>query len=188
MLSQPLRLFVLVTVLVCAGCVTKPQFRGWSSYVDQLETGSLIEPSRKFFTDSGDVEVVMTKASDPDADEQNPSYPYVGLQLRFPGRQPADLSDAENLVLTYKLSGPMSLLLAQENIAPGNEFRLELPPASEYSEIHLNWSDFSQPDWVSPRSTLDRTRLTAVKFQITTPEDNTAQLGVRRLEFPGHSF
>ena len=189
LLSPGTKLLVLGVALLGVACAAKPQFRSWVSYADQLGTGSMVDPSRGFVTDTGDIEVTMKKAPDPEPDENNPPpYPYVGIQLQFPGRQPADLSDAESIVLTYKLKGPMSMLLSQDNIAPGSEFRVGLPAAADYTAISLDWADFSQPDWVSPRSTLDRKRLTGVKFQITTPESNTAELGVRRLEFLGHEF
>jgi len=165
-------------------------FTFWSTFVDDLNVGSSIKPSWNFFTPAGDIEVNMQKAADQTLDETAKlSYPYVGIGMRFnDSGNPVDLTNAENIVLSYQLSGPVSLLLKQRGIKTGEEYRIELPPAKDYMEIILNWKDFYQPSWVNNQQNIDLSIITGIKFQIASPLQTDAELGIRNIEFTGFEF
>jgi len=164
----------------------------WYTYVDSI--GSLIKPETNILNKNGDIEVTMTKISDPvPAAGEVTSYPYVGIgmafgQIYFRGmvmKLAADLKNVENIVLTYKLSGEVSLLLAQDGISPGEEYQSVLLPADDYTEIVLNWDDFHQHEYVTSKSKLRLDRITGIKFQVTSTESNTAVLGIRNVKLTG---
>jgi len=165
-------------------------FNHWDTFVDNLGSGSSITPTWDFFTDTGDIEVKMHKAADPSPNESTPEpYPYVGIGMEFDHpTKTVDLTDAENIVLTYKLSGPVSLLLVQDGIKEGEDFRVDLPPAEEYTEKTINWDDFYQPAWISKQQTLDFSHITGIKFQLTTPEQSSAVFGIKSIRFTGLKY
>lgn len=162
----------------------------WSTFTDNLDTGSSIMPSQNIFTPAGDIEVNMQKAEDPTHKQTAKiSYPYVGVGMKFNNNgNPVDLANAKNLLLTYRLSGPVSLLLMQKGIKAGEEFRINLVPAKDYRQAKLNWKDFYQPDWVSIQQSFDLSEVTGIQFQIASPKQMNVDLGIRNIKFSGINF
>jgi hypothetical protein len=155
----------------------------WDSFADDLGTGSQVAPSSGLFTLEGDVEVEITKAPEPEWDEDNPpDYPYAGvsMKLRRSGKA-VDLSAVQRLTLEYRLQGTVDLLLVQEGIGPGSEYRLCLPEQAEYGSQSFTWQDFVQPSWVEKPTALDLTRITGFMFSSAAKEMETASLRVRQI-------
>ncbi len=153
----------------------------WSVYADHLGSGSRI---RSFEKSSGDVEVDMQKADNPPADAAGSGYPYAGVQILLTANhRPLDLSGAEAIVLTYRLSGPVSLQVAQKSIADGSEHRFRLPAAAEYKTLRIQWSAFVQPDWVRRKTAFDPRQVTAIKFQIESTKAARVEIRIRTLVF-----
>lgn len=160
-------------------------FNYWHAFTDDLDIGSKIIPVWDFFTPSGNIEVKMTKASDLRASKiYKNSFPYVGIAMDFNyPPYPVDVSENEGILLTYKLTGPISVFLTQEDISPGSEYRIKLPPSEKYTKLFLNWNSFHQPEWVNKPEPLNLTKITGIKFQTTTLEQNSASLGIGNIMF-----
>jgi len=160
-------------------------FNYWHTFMDDLDIGSKIIPVWDFFTLVGNIEVKMTKTSDLLASQiYKNSFPYVGIAMEFNyPPYPVDLSDNEGMLLTYKLTGPISVFLTQEDIPLGSEYRTKLPPSENYTKLYLNWNNFQQPEWVNKPKPLNLAKITGIKFQITTPEQNSASLGIGNIMF-----
>ena len=160
----------------------------WGTFVDQLGTGSEISLQGDLSTASEDITTTLRKAADPEWNSAD-AYPFVGLYANFASdNKPVDISDATQVRLTYKLFGPLSLVLSQTEIAPGEEFRVTLPPTQDFTTIAFDWDKFAQPEWVAKPRTLDLSQLTGVKFQITTPQPAQSSLVIRSVVFPGHTL
>lgn len=89
----------------------------------------------------------------------------------------------ESIRLSYKLDGPVSLVLAQPDIKSGDEFVFDLPQAQEYTELVIRWTDFYQPDWISNKSELDMSSVAGMSFQIRTRHGGVAKLGIHAIKF-----
>ncbi len=178
--------FILIITFSNISVIHTPAFEDWLTFVDDLETGSYIDPSKYFITLEGNIEVTMIKAADPEWIEKDPpsKYPYVGIGTYFESSgNPVDLSEVEHIRLVYKLDGPVSLVLSQYGIKTGNEFIFDLPYAEEYTELTINWSDFYQPFWANRNSGLDIRKITRISFQIRTVHGSTAKLGIHSINF-----
>lgn len=160
-------------------------YKYWDAFVDELNIGSTIYPEQIFFTSNGDIEVNMQKAKESKSSENKELfYPYVGIRMKFnPDEKSIDLNHTKQLFLTYRLSGKLSILLSQEGIEAGEEFRLELPEMQDYQDITLQLESFKQPTWVREKQDLDLSNITGLKFQIISSEQATADLGIRKIKF-----
>jgi len=179
-------LFALSTVYSTGPSITIPDFNNWWTFVDKLGTGSQIKPDKYFVTDEENIEVTITKADQPEWKEQAPQsdYPYVGIGTYFePSKTTVDLSGVESICLIYKLDGPVSLVLSQSGIDPGDEYITDLPPAENYTKFIITWSDFYQPHWVNKNSRLDISKLTGIRFEIRTRYKSSATLGIHSVTF-----
>jgi len=162
-------------------------FDYWDTYVDTLGSGSKIQPASQPFNKAGEIQVAMTKAPDPMLDGNNiPQYPYVGIGMEFEKpAKPLDLTHCEKIILTYKLTGPISMILAQGEITAGSEYRVDLPENENYSEFPLDWKDFNQPEWANVKQPLALDKITGVKFQINSPDYSHAEIVIKNIEFIG---
>jgi len=159
-------------------------FTHWWTFVDKLGTGSHIEPYEYFVTLEGDIEVLMTKSSDPEWTKYilPTDYPYVGIGTFFNlSKDPVDLSSVKNIYLVYKLNGPVNLVLSQLGEENDELFFADLPNTTDYNDLVIKWSDFYQPQWLTDISTLDKTKITGISFQITQKNKGHASLAIRSI-------
>lgn len=165
-------------------------FDYWYTYMDSYGIGSSINPAEHFFIPEGNIEVNLKKAARQLVEnDETYLFPYVGIGMQFNDPPVAtDLTDAGSIILIYKLSGPVSLILIQEGISPGEEYRVNLSPTDKYTKFVLYWSDFSQPDWVNQNHPLDLTKIKGVHFQVNSDNNAEANLGIRSIIFKGHKF
>ena len=163
-------------------------FSFWYPYAD--DSGSRVPDAEQLLTSTGEIELTMVKMPDPEWNADDPpDYPYVGVVMDFhKPKASQDLSAANTLELTYKLTGPMNLILSQPDLAPGTQYRAELPVSESYTTINLQWADFHQPDWVETPSALDKRRLTGIQFEVNSAAGASATLRVRRVRFTGQNF
>ena len=179
-------LVIIITCLVVSSCTSAGKFYRntdfftWDTYVDDLGTGSSATPTASIITTDGTAEVTLIKAADPsDNTASTKGYPFTGIFFYFNTlSKPVDLSNSNKILLTYKLTGQISFLLSQPNIPLGEEYRVELPVAEKYTEIHLNWEDFTQPVWVKTSRPMNLKNITGVKFQVTVIEKTETTFGI----------
>ena len=178
----PLSLMVFLLI----GCGTA-QTSNWYGFTDALGTGSEVRPAQSFFNWRGEIDVHLTKAADPEWDPQTPpQYPYAGILMQLkPSGKPVDLSRSAGLAIEYRLSGTISLMVMQENMSAGREYRVDLPPQSDFALVSLAWEDFKQPSWVAAPKPMDLSRVVGISFLNSSTEQTTAHLTIRKVSFPG---
>ncbi len=187
---MPLRAFTIIApgllVFLLIGCGTA-QTSYWYGFTDALGTGSEVNPTQTYFNWRGDIEVHLTKAADPAWDPQAPpQYPYAGILMQFkPSGKPEDLSRSTGLAIEYRLSGTVSMMVKQENMPAGREYRVNLPPQSDFTLVSFAWTDFKQPSWVATPTPLDSSRVVGISFLNNAKERTTAHLTIRKVSFPG---
>ncbi len=186
---MPLRALTIIPlgllVLSLIGCGAA-QTSNWYGFTDALGTGSEVNPTQKYFNWRGDIEVHLTKAADPAWDAQAPpQYPYAGILMQFtPSGKPVDLSRSRGMTIEYRLSGSVSMMVMQENIPAGREYRVQLPPQSDFALVSLAWADFKQPSWVATPTPVDLSRVVGISFLNNSTKQTTAHLIVRKVSFP----
>lgn len=153
-------------------------FDYWTTFVDTLETGSVISPSPLEFTAEGDIAADMTLGQA--VGEQDA---YVGLDMRFTfDRDTVDRSAAPGVRLTYKLNGDVGMMLSQDGVAPGREYMVKLPPADMFTTRDFEWAAFHEPPSGAPDKALNPAELNGVKF-IALTAGQPVTLTIRRIEF-----
>ena len=180
------RLALLVIVMLITGCSStdkfylKTGFLTWDTFADQLGTGSSVTEAKSILTGDGDAEIRLVKAEHPAEDSTDKKYPYSAVFFRFnKTHDPVDLSGYKEIHLEYRLSGQLCLMLAQEGIPSGQEYRVELPSHEKYTQSVFSLEDFAQPEWVTKPYPLDLKKISGVKFRITAHEKTTSILGIR---------
>ena len=168
-------------------CENNTGYPFWYSYHDKLGTGSSVKPQKNFFNASGDLEVTLAKAANPDKTDKKPRiYPYSGIGVSFKNRnEPVDLMYTSGVFITYKLNGPVIVILDQPETVPGNEFFTTLPPASDYTTIFLRWNDFRQPGRLEDSDFPDREKISGLKFQVSSPDNISVDLAIRNIKLAG---
>src|SRR5262249_19296537 len=117
-------------------------------------------------------------------------YPYAGLAVFVsPDKRATSLRDVERLLLEYRLSGPVEIVLEQEGVAPGREFRAPLPATETFQTVMLRFDrgSFQQPDGDGAPSSLKDHPLVGIKFQVSGEDGGIARFVVRRVELFGTS-
>jgi len=181
-------IILIIAVLVSACSSTEKFYRKtgflvWDTFADQLGTGSSTTQSNSILTSEGDAEITLIKAEHSAQDSANAEYPYSGVFFGFDkSRKPVDKSNYKKILLTYRLTGQLSLVLAQKDLPTGEEYRVELPPHDSYTQEVFRWNDFAQPEWVENPQPLDLKRISGVKFKITAREKTTSILSIRSFE------
>ena len=169
--------------LLMIGC-SRVATSNWVSFADSLEKGSEVTPYR-IFNFKGEVDVVITKAADPEwKPDVTQDYPYAGVMMRLHRSGVCvDLSKTSTVTLDYKLVGEISMRTVQENIKAGQEHRLELVPHDEFTVEEFRWDQFMQPDWVEDKQDIDLACLTSIMFTNSSKELSQAHLVIRNIEF-----
>ena len=177
-------ILLLLVISSLSGC-SMVQSSMWTSFVDDLGTGSKVEPERTLINAEGVLNVSITKAASPKWDPNKElDYPYAGVMMFLRGwGKPMDLSEAGGIIIEYRLSGTLNLKLKQKDIPTGAEFMVTLEPSDEYITRHIPWSDFSQPSWIQDRVDLNLTELIGLMFTNTSEKLSTADLSVRTISF-----
>ena len=176
----------LLYIYLSTGCGIV-QTSNWVSFIDNLGTGSNVQPAEALFNWRGDIEVSLTKAADPQwMPNQSLKYPYAGIlmQLNRSG-EPVDISAATGLSIEYRLAGHVSLILKQKKIDAGREYRVDLPPQEAFGFASYQWDDFKQPSWVNATTQLDLSEVVGIAFMNSSKDQSTAQLSIRKIIFPG---
>lgn len=159
----------------------------WVAFTDSLGRGSRVEPSRVLVNLRGEVDVRMTKSADPEwTPGVDAEYPYAGIMMMFHlSGKTEDLSSATGLTLEYRSEGTISLLLAQKGVLAGTEHRLPLPPQEEFTVLCFPWQSFHQPSWVENPVPMNLQSIAGVMFTNSSPEQSTAALAIRQVDFSG---
>lgn len=157
----------------------------WTSFVDDLGTGSKVEPERTLINAEGVLNVRITKAANPEwVPDKDLDYPYAGVMMFLRGwGKPMDLSEADGLIIEYRLSGNLTLKLKQKDIPAGQEYLVELKPTDVFITRHIPWSDFSQPKWVQEPVSLNLAEMIGLMFTNTSEQLATAELSIRTISF-----
>lgn len=179
-------ILVIMLLLFLSGCGIA-QNSQWYAFTDSLGTGSQVQPAKGLMNSDLDIDVQMTKAADPKWDPNtDPEYPYAGIVMFFKrSKQSVDISAAQGLTLSYQLAGEVTIMLGQEGIPAGKEYRAVLPPSGNISEVHIPWKNFTQPSWVNNPVPLDLTRVFNIMFLNASKKHSTAKLTISDLSFPG---
>lgn len=178
----PLSLLVIWPI----GCGTV-QTSNWYGFTDSLGTGSEVRPAQSLYNWRGEIEVHLTKAADPAWDPRAPQlYPYAGILMQFkPSGKPVDMVSATGLAVEYRLEGNVSLMLMQEGMPAGREYRVDLPPQRDFARVYFAWDAFQQPSWVTAPTPKDLSRVVGIAFLNRSKQRSTAHLTVRKVSFPG---
>lgn len=186
-LQRNISWFVLVwsTIWLLNSC-SMVQSSMWTSFVDDLGTGSKIEPESTLINADGELNVRITKAASPEwSPDKKLDYPYAGVMMFLSGwGKPLDISEAEGLLIEYQLNGSMSLKLKQEGISAGKEYMVELAPSDKVATRYIPWSDFAQPKWVQEPVALNLEEMIGLMFVNNSGKLSTAVLTIRNISFP----
>ena len=157
----------------------------WTSFVDDLDTGSKVEPERTLINAEGVLNVRITKAASPEWEpDKELDYPYAGVMMFLRGwGKPMDLSEADGIIIEYRLSGDLSLKLIHQDIPAGAEYMIKLNPSEEYTTVQIPWSDFSQPTWIQDPFELNLSEMIGLMFTNTSEQLATAELSIRTISF-----
>lgn len=188
-MGLPRTVLWLILVLLAAGLLnscTMVQSSMWTSFVDDLDTGSKIEPESPYLNVDGELHVKITKAASPDwVPGKELDYPYAGIMMFLAGwGKPLDVSEAEGLLIEYRLTGSLSLKLKQQGIPAGREYMIELEPNDTYTTRMIPWSDFAQPKWVQDPVALNLREIVGLMFVNSSAELSTAELSIRSISLP----
>jgi len=178
-----------VAVLLVTGLLSScslVQSSMWTSFVDELGTGSKIEPESPYISAKGELHVQITKAASPKwVPGKELDYPYAGIMMFLAGwGKPLDLSAAEGVLIEYRLNGSLSLKLKQKGIPAGREYMIELEPYDTYTTRMIPWSDFAQPKWIQEPVVMNLSEIIGLMFVNNSEKLSTAELTIRNISFP----
>ena len=158
----------------------------WLSFSDSLDQGSKVVPSQGFVSIKGIVDVKITKSKDPQwLPDTKLEYPYAGIMMKFwRAGNTLDITQSDGISITYMLDGIISMRLIQKNIPAGQEYHISLPKQETFETVSITWDLFSQPSWVEAKTAMDLTNITGIMFTNSSPEESTAHLRIKTLEFP----
>ena len=179
------RLLLLLLVVGSLSSCSMVQTSMWTSFVDDLGTGSMVEPERNLINAEGVLNVRITKAASPEwVPDKELDYPYAGIMMFLRGwGKPMDLSEADGIIIEYRLNGRLSLKLKQQGMSTGGEYLVELKPSDKYVTRHIPWSDFAQPQWIQDRVDLNLAELIGLMFVNTSEQLSTADLSIKNISF-----
>jgi hypothetical protein len=155
----------------------------WQVHADDLKTGSRAEFNITNEINNNELVATLIKASEMNV---NGPYPYSSLGINF--LNPLNLSDTKGITLHYALSGNLDVLIMQEGLEQGQEYRCHLPNTETYRKFTCQWTDFKQPFWAHDKQALNRTRITGLRFQSTISDATESVLKLRSVEFGEHQF
>ena len=180
------QLFLLIPLLFVLSTCGKVASSEWLSFSDSLDQGSKVVPSQGFVSTKGIVDVRITKAKDPQwVPDTELDYPYAGIMMKFRrAGNTLDITKSDGITITYMLDGMISMRLIQKNIPPGQEYHISLPRQETFKTVSLTWDLFSQPSWVETKTAMELTNITGIMFTNSSPEESTAHLRIKTLEFP----
>lgn len=178
-------LLILLLVVGSLSCCSMVQTSMWTSFVDELGTGSMVEPERNLINADGVLNVRITKAASPEwVPDKELDYPYAGIMMFLRGwGKPMDLSAADGIIIEYRLNGRLSLKLKQQGMSAGGEYLVELKPTDNYVTRHIPWSDFAQPKWIQEPVELNLAGLIGLMFVNTSEQLSTADLSIKNISF-----
>ena len=122
-------------------------FDNWTTFVDELGTGSRVEPPEKFFRTDGTLQVQLGLGSVETASGDGTArYPFTGVDLRFHSDgSPVDLSSYQGVWLSYQAEGPVDLLLSSAGIDSAAAFRARLQSSKTFEPRFSPGPRFSNP-------------------------------------------
>ena len=179
-------ILVSMLLILLSGCGIA-QNSQWYAFTDNLGTGSQVQPAKGLMNSDLNIDVRMIKATDPEwHPNTTPEYPYAGIVMFFKrSKQSVDISAAQGLTVSYQLVGDVTIMLGQEGIPAGEEYRAVLPPRANISEVYIPWKNFIQPSWVDNPVPLDLTRVVNIMFLNSSKKHSTATLTISDISFPG---
>ena len=177
-------LLLWLVIGLLTGC-SMVQTSMWTSFVDDLDTGSKVEPERTLIDAEGILNVHITKAASPEWEpDKELEYPYAGVMMFLRGwGKPMDLSEADGVIIEYRLSGDLSLKLIHKDIPTGAEYTTKLEPCEEYTTVQIPWSNFSQPTWIQNPVELNLSEMIGLMFANTSEQLSTTELSIRSVSF-----
>ena len=156
----------------------------WYLFKDKLNTGSKIIFNNTSFQDTSLISVTMRKGNDTLMLGNTTNYSYVGLGLElYPKTVLNNQSCNYAIELIYQLLEPMELILSQNDISLGMEFRIDMEQATQYVTKRFNFADFKLPEWATDDDALDCHQINGVKFQVINSSKNDAKLSIKSLRF-----
>jgi endo-1,4-beta-D-glucanase Y len=175
-------------------CATVSGFNSWGVYVDEIGSSVTPNPLDNPLVEDGSDTIAHADFSivpEPEWYEGIPddAYPFVGLVFDLqPDKIPQDLSGVTSITLEYKSAGNVRFALIQEGMPEGQEYGLDLTPASTWRTETINIStQMFQPTWVSTPTSLNMGALISGKFELKEPLGGSGYISVRSLEFDGWS-
>ncbi len=158
----------------------------WVTYTDSHGLGSRAH-AEEFF---GDLVVDLEKASDVSGGTAQPKYGYSGITIFLASdRSGINARDVEALRIGYSSTGPLQLLLEQEDTPPGEDFRTPLTETSFPQTVlfKLDQATFRQPPWAQKSRSLDAHRLIGIKFELYGNSRAAAHLVLRDVNLEGRN-
>ena len=110
------------------------------------------------------------------------AHSYVGVDI-VPA-QDAGLLCEDCLLgveIEYSLDGKMTLLLDQDGIRAGHEYRVQLEPSTGFKKMFFPLTSFKQPSWTKQNQPLLSYKVKGMKLQLDTDKLATSDIAVRSI-------
>jgi len=154
----------------------------WYLFKDKLGTGSNIHFDVDSFENDGIVSIHLIKGENLRANLKT-AYTYVGVDI-VP-EPDANLPCKDCLLgieVEYSLDGNMELMLKQDGIRSGHEYRIQLEPFSEFNKMFFPLSSFKQPAWSKQNQPLLGHEISGMKLQLVADGPATSHISVRSIK------
>jgi len=153
----------------------------WYLFKDKLYTGSNIYFNVDSFEKDGIISIRMTKGKVL-RENSKIAHSYVGVDI-VPA-QDAGLLCEDCLLgveIEYSLDGKMTLLLDQDGIRAGHEYRVQLEPSTGFKKMFFPLTSFEQPSWAEQNQPLLSYKVKGMKLQLNTDKLTTSDIAVRSI-------
>lgn len=153
----------------------------WYLFKDKLYTGSNIYFDVDSFEKDGIISIRMTKGKVL-RENSKIAHSYVGVDI-VPA-QDAGLPCEDCLLgveIEYSLDGKMTLLLDQDGIRAGHEYRVQLEPSTGFKKMFFPLTSFKQPSWAKQNQSLLSYKVKGMKLQLDTDKLATSDIAVRSI-------
>jgi hypothetical protein len=153
----------------------------WYLFKDSLDTGTNIQFVFDDDNQNNSISITMTKGNDVN-DTENTSYAYVGASV-IPDQMPDSVCDdcVLGVEIEYCLDGELSLLLEQDGMIPGQEYRVKLEATKKINKRFFPLSLFVQPSWVEQKYQLSSKYITGMKLLMDSEIPTTSNIDIHSI-------
>ena len=154
----------------------------WYLFKDKLGTGSNIHFDVDSFGNDGTISIHLIKGKNHQNNSKT-AYTFVGVDIVPVQNADLPCQDCQlGVEIEYSLDGNMELMLKQDGIKSGHEYRTQLPSTTRFKKSFFPLSSFKQPSWTRQNQPLLGHEITGMKLQLVADGPATSHIDVRSIK------